>query len=159
MSLFQMMARGPNPASSLFLSIKFYWGAAMFIHLHTDSAFGCFCAERESWVAAAETAWPTKPNIFAFCSLQRSLQTHITPSCNVHVIALTVQVNILEFRESRQLAHPTSEVQEPTKHWGPDDSRTPSFPWRLHSHHFPLHQLRGVLWHVVNRMVFSARHC
>lgn len=145
----------PAPLS---LEIKFYWGAAVFMHLHTDSAFGCFCAERKSWVVAAEIAWPAKPNICAFWSLQRSLRTRLTPSCNVHVSTLAAQVSILGFRESRELALPTSKELEPPKHWGLECQNAFVPPDAYRATTFLFTSCRGILWHVANGMVFSAAH-
>lgn len=75
MSLFQMMAGGPNPATSLFFARKCYWDAAMLVHLHIYCLWLLLYSKVElSSCNRDPMAHKTKNNILSGSS-QKSLQT------------------------------------------------------------------------------------
>lgn len=63
-------ACGLNLAQSLFLLIKFYWGWATLIHLHTVATF---TIHQQSWVIATTTSWPTNPKVFTIWPLTENV--------------------------------------------------------------------------------------
>lgn len=56
----ETLAHGPNQPPPVFVN------CVLLAHGHSQAlsaVWGCFCAARQSWVAAAEMVWPAKPKL------------------------------------------------------------------------------------------------